>query len=85
MPNAGPAQSSWKSPTLFVYDPNKSTPPRPRVLHRFSLTISMGKKGKTEVGNAGDRGVKKNSTLWQNMAIFVWDSFQLLSQLAPDT
>jgi len=45
----------------------------------------MGKKGKTEVGNAGDRGVKKNSTLWQNMAIFVWDSFQLLSQLAPDT
>jgi len=56
-----PAESSWKSPTFFVYDPNKSTlsssnyPNKStlnssRVLHTICSTISMAKKYKTEVG-----------------------------------
>ena len=54
-----------------------------RVLHTCSSTISMGKKGKNwSWGWSWEKSLKESQT---NMAIFVWDSFQLLPQLAPDT
>ena len=43
-------------------DRNKSTLSSPRVLHTFYSTISVGKKGKTEVGTEVGQGVKKNAT-----------------------
>jgi len=62
-----------KSTLTSSNDPDKSTLTSPRVLHTFSSTICMGKKGKTEVGTDIGEGVKKESHT--NMAICVWDSF----------
>ena len=71
-----PAQSSWKSLNFVVYDPDKSTltisnDPNKSTLtssltyQTFFSTISMGKKGKTEVGTEVGQGVKKNPTqIW---------------------
>jgi len=73
-----PVQSSWKSPTFFKFvynpnkstltssnDPNKSTLTSPRVLNIFFSSISMGRKGKTEIGTEVGKGVKKNPTqIW---------------------
>jgi len=82
-------QSSWQSPTFFVYDPNKSTltssndPNKstltiPRVLYTFFSTISIGKKEETEIGTEVTvvEGVKKNPTqVWPYLCKVLFNSF----------
>jgi len=89
-----PAQPSSKSPTFFVYDPNKSTltssndPSKstvtsPRVLHTSSSTISMGQKEKTEAGTEVGEGVKKNPTqIWPYFCGILFNSFPNFPQYA---
>ena len=67
--------------TILTSQPSQipTTLTSPRVLHTFFSTVSMGKTEKTEVGTEVGTGVKKESQT--NMAIFVWDFFELLAQL----
>jgi len=82
MPNA--STIIYKSPTFCVHDPNlassndpnKSTLTSPRVFNKFSSTISIGKKGKIEVGTEVEEGVKKNPTqMWPYLCGILFNSF----------
>jgi len=47
-----------------------------RALHTISSTISMGKKGKTEVGTDVGEGLKNNPTqIWPYLCGILFDSF----------
>jgi len=65
-----------KSTLASSNDPNKLTVTSPRVLHTFSSTISMGKKGKSEVGTEVVEGVQKNpKQIWPYLCGILFNSF----------
>ena len=73
-----------KSPTFFVYDPNKTTLTSPRVLHTvaFSSTISMGKEKKLKFGLKLGKKFKRILHRFGHICV---EFFLSPSQLAPDT
>jgi len=86
-----PAQSPWKSPIFFVYDPskstltssndpNKSTPTSPRVLHTFSSTNDFERKKKLKLGLKLGKDLKRIPHKYGHICVRF---FLTLAQLHP--